>query len=359
MPTNRPDVRPAPYGVDDVIEEVGRTYGYSRLPRRQPTWPEPGRLTGRQRERRLVRDVLCGVGGLEGWTPTFVADADHELIGLSGPAVRVTNPLVSDEASLRQSMLPGLLRALAYNADRRQGDLRLFEIGTVFSHPDTDGGRIVERSGAGGASRTVLPGERERLSVVLAAAGDDARMAVQAWRVLADALRLIDVRLVADESVPGLHPTRTARLVAAAAGQTVVLGAVGEVDPVVAAHFGLGRVGWLEVDLGQLATVDRRPAAARPISRFPSSDIDVALVVDDGVPVDRVADALAGAGGDGLESVVLFDVYRGDGVVAGRRSLAFRLRFGAFDRTLTDQDVGELRQRCIDAAQEAVGAVLR
>jgi phenylalanyl-tRNA synthetase beta chain len=362
VPTNRPDVRPAPYGVDDVIEEVGRTYGYSRLPRRQPTWPEPGRLTGRQRERRLVRDVLCGVGGLEGWTPTFVADADHELIGLPGPAVRVTNPLVSDEASLRQSMLPGLLRALAYNADRRQGDLRLFEIGTVFSHPDTDGGRVVERSGAGGASRTVLPGERELLSVVLAADGDDARMAVQTWRVLADALRLIDVRLVADESVPGLHPTRAARLVAAAAAEpagTVVLGAVGEVDPAVAAHFGLSRVGWLEVDLGQLATVDRRPAAARPLSRFPSSDIDVALVVDDDVPVDRVADALANAGGDLLESVVLFDVYRGDGVVAGRRSLAFRLRFGALDRTLTDQDVGELRQRCIDAARDAVGAVLR
>jgi phenylalanyl-tRNA synthetase beta chain len=150
--------------------------------------------------------------------------------------------------------------------------------------------------------------------------------------------------------------------VAAAATEptgTVVLGAVGEVDPAVAVHFGLGRVGWLEVDLGQLATVDRRPAAARPISRFPSSDIDVALVVDDDVPVDRVADALAGAGGDVLESVVLFDVYRGDGVPAGRRSLAFRLRFSSLDRTLTDQDVGELRQRCIDAAQKAVGAILR
>ena len=75
----------------------------------------------------------------------------------------MANPLVGDEASLRRSMLPGLLRALAYNADRRQGDLRLFEMGTVFSHPDADGPAAVERSGAGGASRTVLPGERELL----------------------------------------------------------------------------------------------------------------------------------------------------------------------------------------------------
>ena len=187
-------------------------------------------------------------------------------------------------------------------------------------------------------------------------------MAVQAWRVLADALRLADVRLVADESVPGLHPTRTARLVAAAAAEptgTVVLGRSGRSTPRSPATSGsVGSGGWRSTSAGW-PTVDRRPAAARPISRFPSSDVDVALVVDDDVPVDRVADALAGAGGDVLESVVLFDVYRGDGVATGRRSLAFRLRFGALDRTLTDQDVGELRQRCIDAAQAAVGAVLR
>ncbi|HVX21756.1 MAG TPA: phenylalanine--tRNA ligase subunit beta [Acidimicrobiales bacterium] len=360
VPTNRPDVRPAPFGVDDVIEEVGRIYGYSRLPRRQPTWPEPGRLTARQRQRRLVRDVLVGLGGLEGWTPTFVADDDHALMGLSGPAVRVTNPLASEEAWLRRSMLPGLLRALAYNADRRQGDLRLFEVGTVFSHPDepgNGGGRVVERSGAGGASRTVLPGERELVSVVLAAGGDDARTAVQAWRVLADAVGLADVRLMAAGSVPGLHPTRTALLVAGGSPGTV-LGAVGEVDPDLAARFGLGRVGWLEVDLGLVATAPRRPVAARAVSRFPSSDVDLALVVDDGVPVDRVEGALADAGGDLLESVALFDVYRGDGVPAGRRSLAFRLRFCAADRTLTDQEVGELRLACIKAA-EAVGAELR
>jgi phenylalanyl-tRNA synthetase beta chain len=357
VPTDRPDVRPAPHGIDDVIEEVGRTYGYSRLPRRQPSWPEPGGLTPRQRERRLVRDVLRGVGASEAWTPSFLADADHVRMGLTGPAVTVANPLVAEESVLRRTMLPGLLRALAHNTARRQGDVRLFEVGTVFSHPD-EGGRTVERSGSGGELKTVLPGERELLSALLAGVGDDARTSVAVWRVLAGALRLAVVRSEAAE-LPGLHPTRSARL--RDQGSGTVVGALGEVDPEVLAAFGVAgrRVGWLEVDLGLLSAVARRPEEARPVSRFPSSDVDLALVVADDVPADRVADVLRDAGGDLLESMVLFDVFRGGSIGDDRRSLAFRLRFCADDRTLTDEEVGELRLACIEAAQRTVGAVLR
>ena len=376
VPTFRPDVRPAPHGIDDVIEEVGRTFGYSRPPRRQPSWPEPGGLTERQRDRRRVRDVWCGLGATEAWTPTFVTEADHARMGLSGPSVAVTNPLVAEESRLRRSMLPGLLRAVAYNADRRQGSVRLFEVGTVFTHPDAGGGRPVARAGAGGRGEAVLPGERELLSVVLAGAGDDAIAAVAGWRVLAEALRVDRraVRLVADETLPGLHPTRSARLVVEATG--TVLGTVGEVDPAVEAQFGLGgpawgvgdgelplrRTGWLEVDLELLldpSAVARRPEQAVAVSRFPSSDVDLALVVDESLPADRVAEVLEEAGGDLLESVTLFDVFRGASIGPGRRSLAFRLRFCAPERTLTDAEVGELRQAAIDAAGARLGAALR
>ena len=195
VPTNRPDVREAPFGVDDVIEEVARIYGYARLPRRQPSWPEPGRLTRHQRERRRVRDVLCGLGAFEAWTPSFVDDADHRRMGLEGPTVAVTNPLVSDEAFLRRSLLPGLLRALVYNVDRRQGAIRLYEVGTVFSHPDAGGSRTVERSGAGGATTAWLPGERELVCAVFAEDGDDARTAVAAWYVLREALGVTEVEI--------------------------------------------------------------------------------------------------------------------------------------------------------------------
>ena len=377
VPTNRPDIRPEPYGIDDVIEEVARTFGYSNVPRRVPTWPQPGRLTPRQRSRREVKDVLRGLGVSEGWTDTFVSASAHDDVDLIGPAVRVTNPLDAEKPFLRRSLLPGLLGALAYNASRRQPDVRLFEVGVVFAHPGAGKARVVERSGAGGTERAELPGEREILAAVFAAQEDDARSAVAAWHVLADALRLDGVRLIPPNDgtppLPGLHPTRSAHLMARAGSlNEVTIGSVGEIDPAVAARFDLTRtsggatmprrVGWLEVDLGVLLDeeqVPRRVTMGGAVSRFPSSDIDLAFVVDDGHPADAVADALRAAGGELLESVHLFDVYRGPGIDGGKRSLAYRLRFCADDRTLTDEEVGGLRARCIDAVAGEFGAVLR
>jgi phenylalanyl-tRNA synthetase beta chain len=377
VPTNRPDVRPAPYGVDDVIEEVARTFGYSNVPRRVPTWPQPGGLTALQRARREIKDILRGLGASEGWTDTFVSAEAHADVGLTGPAVRVANPLDAEKPFLRRSLMPGLLGALDYNASRRQPDIRLYEVGVVFSHPGEGTPRVVERSGAGGTERAELPGERELLSAVFAGNGDDARAAVASWHVVADALRLDAVRLVPPGDglppLPGLHPTRAAHLVARdAAGTTVTIGSVGEIDPAVAATFGLTavsgngtaarRVGWLEMDLGLLfdeARVPRRITVGGAVSRFPSSDIDLAFVVEDRHPADAVAEALREAGGDLLESVHLFDVYRGTGIDEGARSLAYRLRFCAPDRTLTDEEVGGLRTRCIEAAEAGFGATLR
>jgi phenylalanyl-tRNA synthetase beta chain len=372
VPTNRPDVRPAPYGIDDVIEEVARTFGYANIPRRTPTWPQPGHLTSLQRSRRLVKSVLCGAGATEGWTNTFVGAEAHERVGLHGPAVRVSNPLIAEEPFLRRSLMPGLLGALAYNAGRRQGAVRLYEVGVVFSHPDQGEPRLVERSGRGGSHMAVLPGERELLSAVFALDDDDARNAVAVWRVLADTFRVSGVRIVAPASdapaLPGLHPTRSAQLVA----NGRVIGSVGEIDPDVATDFGLTktsgpgtvarRIGWLEVDLGLLfddTAVARRAVVAAAVSRFPSSDIDLALVVDDGVSAEDVAEVLGSAGGDLVESVTLFDVFRGPRIGEGKRSLAFRLRFCSLDHTLTDDEVGALRSQCIEAAGAQVGAVLR
>jgi phenylalanyl-tRNA synthetase beta chain len=152
----------------------------------------------------------------------------------------------------------------------------------------------------------------------------------------------------------------------------VIIGSVGEVDPDVATTFGLirtsgsnagaRRIGWLEVDLGLLfdeVRVPRRHVVASAVSRFPSSDIDLAFVVDDRYATDVVADTLRAAAGDLLESVRLFDVYRGTGMPEGARSLAFRLRFCSPVRTLTDEEVGELRAQCIEAVEREFGAHLR
>ncbi|HWW52218.1 MAG TPA: hypothetical protein VNY84_00505, partial [Acidimicrobiales bacterium] len=152
------------------------------------------------------------------------------------------------------------------------------------------------------------------------------------------------------------HPGRVADVTVDGA----VVGHVGEVDPDVSAGWGIeGRVGWLEVDLEAIAGGQRRSEMAVPVSRFPSSDIDLSFEVADGTPAASVSATLASAGGGLLEQLILFDVYRGPGVPAGSRSLTFRLRFRAFDRTLTASEVGELRTACIAAVEAAHPARLR
>jgi len=376
VPTFRPDIRPEPFGQADIAEEVARTYGYSRLPRRQPAWPQPGGLTRRQRERRLVKDVMCGLGADEAWTASIVTERDFAFSGSDDPRITITNPLVSDERFLRASMLPGLLRALAYNADRRQGALRLFEVGTVFEPAETE---PVDPEDGPPAF------ENERLSVVFASEGDDARTAVAAWQALVDALRIDNVEL---RPSPGprdsaVHPTRHV-IIENLTMEGVphegssprshrdplsTIGELGEADPLIVSQYGLVsadgrplRVGWLDVDLGPLldpSTVLRRSEEARPISRFPSADIDLAFVVPESVPAGSVVATLKRAGGDLLESVSLFDVYRGDSVPEGTRSLAYHLRFCALNRTLTDDEVGVERARCIEVVESAFGASLR
>jgi phenylalanyl-tRNA synthetase beta chain len=341
IPTWRPDSE----REIDVIEEVARLYGYSNIARTLPPGVRTGGgLTAYQRQRRRIRDVLVGAGVSEAWTTTFLGPGDLERAGLPGRAVEVENPLDRSESLLRTSLLPGLLKAVRFNADRQSPDVRLFEIGHVFGSPAPD-------------APIPLPDEREHLAIIVAGQGADAVLATRLWAVLADGLRLDGVELRAAQ-VAGFHPTRAAELVVPTTGE--VLGAVGEVDPSVSAAYGLaGRVGFMWVDAERLVAAPRRDDQAKPTSRFPASDIDLAFVVDDSVPAAAVEATVADAGRELVESVELFDIYRGPQVAACRRSLAFRLRLRAFDHTLTDPEVAAVRQTVIDAVVAAHGAGLR
>jgi phenylalanyl-tRNA synthetase beta chain len=361
VPTFRPDTD----REVDVVEEVARHFGYSRIARHRPHAPQVGALTGYQRQRRFVREVLAGIGAHEVWTASLLAPGDHERTGRQA-GITVANPLVDDESVLRRSLLPGMLGALAANAARRQGELRLFEIGHVFPPPDP--GRVDE---ALSGRRLAVVDEREMLGVLLAWAGDDALDASATWSLVEEALGVVGVGLdempsgEADETLAGLHPTRRARLV----GGAGAFGVVGEVDPAVLEAFGLEafgvdgagrRVGFVELDLEVLLTaVERRSPFVRELSRFPSADVDLAFVVADDVASADVADTLRRAGGELLEWVRLFDVYRGEGLPAGTRSLAYRLRFLAPDRTLDERELQGLRTRCIEQVTQDHGGVLR
>ena len=186
-------------------------------------------------------------------------------------------------------------------------------------------------------------------------AGLDAAEAVQLWRVVADTLGFDDVA-VENRALPGLHPTRAARL---RIGE-VEIGSLGEIDPAVLDEHGIGeRVAYLEVDLTTLLDQPHGERTYRPFSLYPSSDIDLAFEVDDAVPATAVEDAIRAAGGELLWSVRLFDVFRGGSVAEGRRSLAYTLRLQAADRTLTEADVAAVRTTVITAVETSLPATLR
>jgi phenylalanyl-tRNA synthetase beta chain len=330
----------------DVVEEVGRMHGYSELGKTLPASAHTGRLTDRQKERRRLRTLLAGLGLSEAMPLPFLAPGELERCGLAGDGIEIANPLVAEESILRTSLLPGLVGALATNAARRNQGVRLWEIGHVFRRPGSDAG--TDRPDAD------LPDEREQLGVVLG--GGDAADAVHVWRAVEEALAVPGVRIVNAE-LAGLHPTRAARLVGPG-GEAV--GAVGEVDPAVLERHNIGeRVGWLEVDVDTLLALPHGAPQYRPISKYPSSDIDLAFETDEAVSATDVEATLREAAGDRLAWIKLFDVYRGAGIAEGRRSLAFALRLEALDHTLTDDEVAEVRRRCIAAVESAHGASLR
>ena len=341
-----PSWRPDTAAEIDVVEEVGRMFGYDNIVRRTLKTDLVGALTPYQHDSRRVGARLAASGAEEVWTATLISPADLERTGSPPEAVGVTNPMVKEESVLRPSLLPGLLRALAYNASHRNPAVRLFEIGHVFGLP---------RPGQ------VLPYERTHLGGAFAAEGDDARTPVQILDELVVLLRInpAAVELRAASNLAGLHPTRSALIIGAGTGFPI--GSVGEVDPGVAAAWGVDRrVGWLQVDLENLCGLPRRSVAIASFARFPSSDVDLAFVVPEATPAGVVEGVLRRAGGDLLLGIELFDVYRGDGVPAGSRSLAYRLRLGAADHTLTDAELGDARQTLIAAGVGAApGVILR
>ena len=322
----------------DVAEEVARMYGYENVARTVPKGENAGGLTGYQQARRLVREVLLGAGCDETLPMPFLAPGDLRAAGLPEVGVTLTNPLVQEESVLRTSLLPGQLKAIAYNQSHRSTGVRFFEIDHVFL-PAPEG--------------QLLPDEREFLAVALAA--EEAPAAVAILDLLDRALTLPNVQLK-PASPAGLHPTRTAEVVIA--GRT--RGHVGEVDPAALENYGVeGRVAWLELDLGAVLGGPHGSRKYTPVSKYPSSDIDLAFEVPDEVAAAQVAGSLRKGGGALLRQVELFDVYRGEGLADGTRSLAYRLRFQADDHTLTDAEVAEARQACIDTAAKQQGATLR
>jgi len=330
-----PPWRPDSEAEIDVVEEVARHYGYERIGKTVPKSIVHGRLSETQLRRRQLREVLLGLGISEAMPNPFLAPDTLAKAGLDGPALTISNPLVTEESVLRTSLRPGLLHAIAFNESHRRPGVALFEIGHVY--PPGDG---------------ELPDEYEALGVVLAGCAAPDAMAV--WREISSALG-VGARVDQGRVPPGLHATRSATL---SLGKDPI-GAVGEIDPAVLEQFDVAeRVALLELDLDRVLAKPPKPALWKPTSRMPSSDLDLAFALPDDVPAEKLDRAIRQGAGSLLVDLDLFDVYRGEGVGDGRRSLAYRLRLQPTDRNLTDADIAAVRERCVAAAAK-LGAELR
>ncbi len=371
VPPWRPDLTD-PF---DLVEEVARIVGYDRVPSVLPAAPAGRGLTRSQRLRRRVGRALAGAGFVEVISFPFVGAADLDALRLDAAdqrreLLRLANPLSSEEPAMTTTLLPGLLKAAARNAGRGATDVALFETATVtLPHAGgpapilpvdrrPDEGELADLDKA-------LPDQPLHLGLVVTGEREPSgwwgegrvagwQDAIAAVRTVAEALGVaVDAR--ATQHAPW-HPGRCAELVAG----DLVLGHAGELHPQVCTAYGVAaRTSAAEVDLDALLRLAVEVVPAPEFSSYPVAREDVALVVDDPVTVAAVEEALSEGAGELLESIRLFDVYTGEQVGEGRKSLAFRLRFRAPDRTLTDEETGAARDAAVAAAAERCGAVQR
>lgn len=342
----------------DLIEDVGRHYGYDRLPTTFPALdaispPHDPRIA----RAALVRETLAGAGFAEAVTFTFIeqeAATPFAGNGTSTSLVPIANPLSESFAVLRPSLVPCLVDAVAHNRRRERRDVRLFEIGTAFSATDGEA-RKVGLAWTGAGSPEHWSGTGREVDFF------DLRGAVE---------RLAEATGTAVEFSPGtvdwLVPGRSAMVSIAAGGPNpgLALGVAGQLQPSIAAARGVpgaDAVYVAEIDLDRLAAAatGRDDLRVTPLPRYPSIVRDLSVLVSDTLPAAAVRGTIRAAAPNELESIAEFDRYQGKGIPEGQISLSFHLTFRAPDRTLTDAEVDRSMDAIVAALAREHGASRR
>jgi len=354
VPSHRLDVtRPI-----DLVEEVGRIWGYDRFPTTllRDELP-PQRVNLRLEGTERVRDLLIGCGLDEVITYSLVNIEDEGKLRPQGPPpdpasyLRVRNPLSAERAYLRQTLLPSLLHTTRENL-RFFDRVAIFEIGAVYLPVEGQ----------------TLPDEPLRLGIVMTGpreapswlAGQD--LAPLGFYDLKGVVETLLARLGLEGAFeqgeqPPFHPGRCAQV--SIGGE--VVGVMGELHPVVREAFDLPAqpVCALEFDLEVLLAQMGVTRVMKPLPRFPAVVQDIALIVDEDLPAEEVRQAILAFGGRLLRDARLFDLYRGEPIPPGKKSLAYSLTYQAEDRTLTDEEVARVQERIVRRLAEELGAKLR
>ncbi|HDP2142441.1 TPA: phenylalanine--tRNA ligase subunit beta [Staphylococcus aureus] len=335
---------------EDLIEEVARIYGYDDIPSTLPVFDKvtSGQLTDRQYKTRMVKEVIEGAGLDQAITYSLVSKEDATAFSMQQrQTIDLLMPMSEAHASLRQSLLPHLIEAASYNVARKNKDVKLFEIGNVFF--------------ANGEGE--LPDQVEYLSGILT--GD---YVVNQWQGKKETVDFYLAKGVVDRvseklnlefsyrraDIDGLHPGRTAEILL----ENKVVGFIGELHPILAADNDLKRTYVFELNFDALMAVSVGYINYQPIPRFPGMSRDIALEVDQNIPAADLLSTIHAHGGNILKDTLVFDVYQGEHLEKGKKSIAIRLNYLDTEETLTDERVSKVQAE-IEAALIEQGAVIR
>jgi phenylalanyl-tRNA synthetase beta chain len=334
----------------DLIEEIARLHGVDKIPSTAPRGAVGAHpFDAVYDEIAAVRRLLAGLGLNEAQGQTLVSSAECGM--RNAECVPLANPLSSDMDVLRPSLLPGLIHSLRHNLNRKNNDVALFEIGRVFTHVN-------------GQTK-----EERRVAIALTGArapafwsGDDREAKFDAMDLkglVEDVLEHFGLRGVQF----GKRAEPNALFLESAAvtlGGKVQLGELGQLLPALAKQYDLRDAVFLaELRLDELLARGNRSKSFKPLPQFPASRRDVAMLVPEATTHDAVLQAIKQAKPANLESVELFDVFRGKNVPAGQKSLAYAFTYRAADKTLTDNDVNAAHAKAVDALKQKLSATVR
>ena len=321
--------------IADISEEVARFYGYHNIPNRMLSGVANGKLTDSQKFTRLINETLLSCGCSEISTFSFISPKAYDRIRLPKDSqlrnsVVIMNPLGEDTSIMRTTILPSMLEVLSRNYNHKNAEASLYEIGTVYE--PTEAGK--------------LPIERQKAVIGVYGSGADYYTLKGIVEKLLDVLNTAEYDIVPVSDNPTFHPGRCAQFKIG----DKVLATLGEVHPEAAENYSIGeRVYIAEVDV-ETAYENRMPSRThKPLPKFPAVTRDLAFVCDRDIPVLTLEKEIRTAVGKTLENVTLFDVYEGEQIESGKKSVAFNIQMRSADKTLTDEEADAAVKRVIKA----------
>ncbi|MFJ9464375.1 phenylalanine--tRNA ligase subunit beta [Viridibacillus arvi] len=341
-PTRRQDIKIE----EDIVEEIARIYGYDEIPTTLPvSETTPGGLTPYQAKRRIVRAYLEGAGLHQAITYSLTSDVLSQKFALeTAPVTKLLMPMSEERSTLRQSLIPHLVEAASYNVARSADLVALYEVDSVFL----------------GLTEENLPHEEEHVAAVITGKWLDHAWQGEHKQVdffvlkgivegLFDRLGLTEAVTFERTTVDGLHPGRTANVLLK--GNRI--GLIAQLHPTEQKANGLKETYVMEMNLAAILEASTEALVYVPVPRFPSMSRDIALVVDRSIAAADLETIIRQAGGTLLKDVRVFDLYEGDKMEEGKKSVAFSLQYFEPERTLTDEEVVAAHDEVLKALAEA------